>query len=52
MWLKGKKINQVCFMTDIEEVAKTKKEMEKGKKKIFNELEKTMLRDINTYYAR
>ena len=50
--LKSKKINQIAFMTDVEELQITKKHMEEGKRKIPNQLEKIMMRDINIYYAR
>ena len=37
--LKAKKINLICFMTDVEELSVVKKNMEQGKRKITNDLE-------------
>jgi hypothetical protein len=40
------------LLTDIEEATHVKKEMESGKRKINTDLEVTMMKDINIYYAR
>lgn len=49
LWLKVKHINQILFITDIEEAQRVKKEMETGKRKIDCDLEKAMIKDIKRH---
>ena len=50
--LKTNKINPVIFITDVEEAAQVKKDMEGGKNRILCDLEVTMMKDINIFWAR
>lgn len=52
IWLKKNYINQILFITDIEEAQRVKKEMEKGKRKIYCDLELEMQKDINMHLSR
>lgn len=50
LWLKKKHVNEIAFINDIEEGQRIKKSMEKGFRNIRNDLEKTMISDINLIY--
>lgn len=49
-WLKKEHVNQIAFLSDLDEASRIKKNMEKGYRQLRSDLEKCMHADINILF--